>query len=760
MTVSTTDNEVVYVSGGPAFPIPYRFLQNADIQAVLVKQDGTSETLTGAQYTLSGAGSQSGGTLTSSYAAGVLATPGASLTISRVMDAVQPTDLRNQGKYLAETHENVFDRLTMLIQQGFSGLSRALRRPIGKSYYDAEGHLISNVADPVSDQDAATKGWAGRYFGDLIDAATGLINTTIGILYDAGTLFDHLRFGVYRTVDTVAALRLLSGARNQRAFVLGYYAKGDGGGGEYFIDPADTVTADNGGSVIVGADGSRWHLVPRHGRIAPEQFGAFPLSSPSVTTDATANFQAMLATGYIIQGTGETYNATPSLVSGTAIINVKFQNVPWRGTALEFQHHQPVITIDGTVSPKTDIYLEDVWANGRREIFDNITSYFGEDGGMHAIRIVGDVKRVHGLRVHGYNAGTAGICTHHPTPSATVTEYKLQDIVFIDSQFTGNREHGWFGGSLAGVKFIRPTFTGNGLDIDASKPLEHGLRGATTLVGGVPKYFGGPFDIEGYAVGSGVNGVLIEDADCRGNSQGALIVDETPSTATGFQPRTGIKIRGGYYDAGITPLANSADPDAQVLGVKFPIKIKGNWAGGAKPYADIELNEVFLVGPLYLNGFSNFKAAGGFINAITRCAFAFNFDHVSITSPCLNNKIDLGGIAPPGSMTFSKISGAAGAALTITQELIRTLPDGSYEINGKGSLTGGAASGGALVYSAATASGYLVKSIIVTARVTSTGKPVPCDSEVDPTEARFVIDSSADTTLTVNMTCVIAPRLG
>lgn len=183
MTVSTTDSEVVYVSGGPAFPIPYRFLQNADIQAVLVKQDGTSETLTGAQYTLTGAGSQSGGTMTSSYAAGVLATPGASLTISRVMDAVQPTDLRNQGKYLAETHENVFDRLTMLIQQGFSFLRRALLKHIGKDYYDAEGSLIKNVADPVDMQDVSTKKYTQQYVESILATGQGPINNAANIVY-------------------------------------------------------------------------------------------------------------------------------------------------------------------------------------------------------------------------------------------------------------------------------------------------------------------------------------------------------------------------------------------------------------------------------------------------------------------------------------------------------------------------------------------------------------------------------------------------
>lgn len=97
--------------------ISSRFLQNSDIVAELVKLDGSNETLSGAQYTLAGAGAESGGTLTSAYAANALSVPpGATLVISRAMVAIQPTDLRNQGKFLAETHEMVFDRLTMLIQ--------------------------------------------------------------------------------------------------------------------------------------------------------------------------------------------------------------------------------------------------------------------------------------------------------------------------------------------------------------------------------------------------------------------------------------------------------------------------------------------------------------------------------------------------------------------------------------------------------------------------------------------------------------------
>ena len=197
MTVSTTDSVVEYVSGGPAFPIPYRFLQDSDIEAVLVKQDGTSETLTGAQYTLTGAGTQAGGTLTSTYAAGFLATPGASLTISRVMEAVQPTDLRNQGKFLAETHEKVFDRLTMLIQQGFAILRRALLKPIGKDYYDAQGSRISNLGNPTQNQDAVPKLYNEQYIAGLLSQFTGPINNASNVML----VYPD---GVARSVQTLA----------------------------------------------------------------------------------------------------------------------------------------------------------------------------------------------------------------------------------------------------------------------------------------------------------------------------------------------------------------------------------------------------------------------------------------------------------------------------------------------------------------------------------------------------------------------------
>lgn len=272
MTVPTLNSLAEFATNGVTtnYPFFFKFLSNEDLVVTYVNPDGVSSTLVlGTQYIVNGAGDDSGGSIVTTS---TLAGPG-QLIVSREMAAYQQTSLRNQGKFLAETHEDVFDRLTMLIQQGYSQIGRALLRPFGKDYFYAEDRLIKSLKDPVDVQDAATMGWASRYFGDLIDSVTGLVNTTTGIAYDSMTLYDYLKIGVGRTVDSIAALRLLSGARNQRAFVLGYYQKGDGGGGSYFADMADTTSADNDGSIIVGTDGTRWKLTWTS-QISAEQFGA------------------------------------------------------------------------------------------------------------------------------------------------------------------------------------------------------------------------------------------------------------------------------------------------------------------------------------------------------------------------------------------------------------------------------------------------------------------------------------------------------
>ncbi|MCB2251784.1 hypothetical protein KTQ74_07760 [Pseudomonas chlororaphis] len=176
-------------------------------------------------------------------------------------------DYQENGDFLAGTVNRDFDRIWQALKQLFRMNSRS---PVlgtndidGQGAYLAKGNRLSDLGDPEDPQDAVTKSWSTNFFTTLLESVSGLVNTTTGILYDAGTLFDYLKYGVARRVDNVGALRLLSSSRNQRARTLGYYAKGDKGGGDYYVDASDTTSPDNGITVIVGADGARWKLVYR-----------------------------------------------------------------------------------------------------------------------------------------------------------------------------------------------------------------------------------------------------------------------------------------------------------------------------------------------------------------------------------------------------------------------------------------------------------------------------------------------------------------
>ncbi len=79
-------------------------------------------------------------------------------------------------------------------------------------------------------------------------------------LPDGTTLAQAVKSGLNKNVTSIAMLRTLSSLIFTMAFATGYYASHDGGGGAYQLDPNDTSSLDNGGTVIVANDGGRWKL--------------------------------------------------------------------------------------------------------------------------------------------------------------------------------------------------------------------------------------------------------------------------------------------------------------------------------------------------------------------------------------------------------------------------------------------------------------------------------------------------------------------
>jgi hypothetical protein len=115
MAVTATTTSVSYAGNGSTtvFAVPFKFISSTDLLVTKTVGGVTSSYAMGSQYSVSGAGSDSGGTVN------FVDTPqvGDTVTIKRSTPATQPASLQVQGVFSAKVHEAALDRATLVEQE-------------------------------------------------------------------------------------------------------------------------------------------------------------------------------------------------------------------------------------------------------------------------------------------------------------------------------------------------------------------------------------------------------------------------------------------------------------------------------------------------------------------------------------------------------------------------------------------------------------------------------------------------------------------
>ena len=138
MALTTTTNKVIHNGNASATVFPYTFpiLEASHLTVIYTDADDVETTLAPSQYSVTGIGGRSGGSVTYPTTGSPIAT-GTKLTIVRTVPYTQTTVLSNQGGYYPEVVEARLDLITMAMQQ--------LAEIVGRT-------TVSSISDPATEQ--------------------------------------------------------------------------------------------------------------------------------------------------------------------------------------------------------------------------------------------------------------------------------------------------------------------------------------------------------------------------------------------------------------------------------------------------------------------------------------------------------------------------------------------------------------------------------------------------------------------------------
>lgn len=138
MALTTTSNKAIHDGNASATVFPYTFpiLDASHLTVIYTDADDAETTLSASEYSVTGIGGRSGGSVTYPLTGSPIAT-GTKLTIVRTVPYTQTTVLSNQGGYYPEVVEARFDQIYMAMQQ--------LAEIVGRT-------TVGSISDPATEQ--------------------------------------------------------------------------------------------------------------------------------------------------------------------------------------------------------------------------------------------------------------------------------------------------------------------------------------------------------------------------------------------------------------------------------------------------------------------------------------------------------------------------------------------------------------------------------------------------------------------------------
>lgn len=130
ISAETARSQYTLTSLGQTLAISWFFLSAADLKVVKTVSGVDTVLELTTHYSVTGAGNEAGGSITLESAAAAI---GNVITIYRNGSQVQPLDMAYNSQFPAESVEQAYDRLTMLVQQLWLYVQRSLRIPVSNA---------------------------------------------------------------------------------------------------------------------------------------------------------------------------------------------------------------------------------------------------------------------------------------------------------------------------------------------------------------------------------------------------------------------------------------------------------------------------------------------------------------------------------------------------------------------------------------------------------------------------------------------------